>query len=73
MKCIKAKIDTFAQYRLKKGYTLQELSKAVGVHHTTISRLENHETTVRPRVAQKIAEILEAEFDDLFVIAEKGA
>jgi len=75
MKKLKLKGDKFTILRLKKGWTLSALAIEVGVHHGTLSRIENCQTTVRPGVAAKICKTLETEFDDLFEIIDvrKGA
>lgn len=70
MKGIKVKSNVFAELRLKQGLTLKGLAKRIGVHHATLSRMENEETNVRPQTALKIANELNCDFDNIFEIID---
>jgi transcriptional regulator with XRE-family HTH domain len=54
--------------RIRKGMSMNELSKKAGLNVAAISRVENGSVTPRPKTAQKICDALGAQFDEIFEI-----
>jgi len=51
-----------------KGLLLKDLAKEVGVSDGYLSNILNQKTNVGNRVAKKLADVLEVEVKDIFVI-----
>jgi len=69
---IKIKTDCLklAELRIKHGMLPTDLARGVGVTRQAIYAIENGSKNPTPALANKIAGILEAEFDDIFSIVE---
>ena len=62
----------FSHVRVKLGYTITSLAKAMNVHPGTVVCIETNKgkNGVRPDTAKKACEVLGMAFDDLFVIED---
>lgn len=56
----------------KKGLNQKMLSSAAGLNPSTISTFLNNKTAISPRSAQKIAEALSSEIEEIFEIELKN-
>ncbi len=65
---IKSRV-TFKKARIKHGYSITALAKAMSVSPATVLYIEQGKN-IHPRTAKKACEVLDAEFDDLFVIED---
>ena len=63
---IKARTD-FSEVRIKKGYSITGLAKAMKVNPSVVFHLE-HGNSVRPATAKKVCEALNEPFENLFII-----
>lgn len=61
--------ENFTDIRIKKGYSLTGLAKAMKVNPSVVFNLEKG-GGVRPATAQKASEALEEDFDTLFIIED---
>lgn len=52
---------------IKKGYSINQLSKFSGVSKATLSRTLNKETSATPKTIYKIAQALDVEIEDLLI------
>ena len=66
---IKIKGTELTTLRVKKGFSMNDLSKKINCNVGVISRIENDTVSPRPKTAQKICEALGVEFDEIFEIA----
>lgn len=65
---IKAK-ETFTDIRIKKGYSITGLAKAMKVNASVVFKMEKG-GGIRPSTAQKACEALNEDFDTLFIIED---
>lgn len=65
---IKAR-EAFTNIRIKKGYSLTGLAKAMKVNPSVVYKMEQG-GGVRPVTAQKACEALNEDFDTLFIIED---
>lgn len=65
---IKAK-ETFAECRIKKGYSITGLAERMQVNPSVVFNME-HGKNVRPATAQKACKALNDSFDSLFIIGD---
>lgn len=56
---------------LKKGYSINQLSKESGVGKATISRLTREKVVSRPRTIYKIAKALDIDVEEILVEVEE--
>ncbi len=63
---------SFMEIRMKQGYSLTSLAKAMGVSTATVLSIE-HQKNVHPATAWMACKVLGLTFDDLFVIKPKSA
>ena len=56
--------------RVKAGYSMRALASAAGVAYRSVFHAE-HGGAVTPKNARKLCEVLELDFDDLFLIVEE--
>jgi DNA-binding XRE family transcriptional regulator len=66
---ITAKKDFIKMCRLKKGLSLNDIAKQTNLHYTTLYKIENITKSTSPKVAKKICEFFQMEFDELFCIS----
>jgi len=55
--------------REQRGWSLSRLADAVGLHHSYLSRVESGSFRPSPEKLQRIAVVLELNYEDLFAIA----
>lgn len=53
---------------LKKGRSLREFAKDIGISHAYLSQILTEKRNPSPTVARKIASGLEKEFEDIFLV-----
>ena len=63
-------IQSFRKIRMKQGYSLTGLAKAMGVSPATVLAIERQKN-VHPSTASKACKALGLDLDDLFVIKPK--
>lgn len=54
--------------RIKKGFSTVTLAEKVGLSKQAIGQLERGNNGISPENAQRILEVLDVSFDDVFVI-----
>lgn len=59
----------FSDLRIKKGFSQTNLAIEMGVNPSVIFRLEKSKN-VRPSTAKRVCEVMNEEFDTLFIIEE---
>lgn len=58
------------EYRIKAGYSVEGLAKAMGINAATVSYIENKKRHPSPAYAQKICQALQKSFDEIFEIID---
>lgn len=61
--------ETFTDIRIRKGYSITGLAKAMKVNPSVVFNLEKG-GGVRPATARKASEALNEDFDTLFIIED---
>lgn len=56
-----------------KGYNLSDLSNKTGVGISYLSQIINHKKTPSPKLAKKIADVLDVDIEDIFEFEMKEA
>lgn len=59
------------EYRIKAGYSVEGLAKAIGINAATVSYIENKKRHPSPAYAQKICQALQKSFDEVFEIVNE--
>lgn len=60
--------DSFKKILIKKGYTYKSFAKEVEVSQPFISGIISGKKNPSPKVARKIADVLQIDWDDIFFI-----
>lgn len=58
---------------IKSGYTKRSLARAINVSNSFISQITTGRKNPSPKVAKKLCDELHINFDDYFVIDNRGA
>lgn len=64
-------VGAFNRLLLRKGYTKIAFSKEIGMAQSYVVLLSNGKRHMSPKTAKKILEVLEEDFDELFIIEEE--
>ena len=67
---IKAR-ESFRKSRILAGESQNSLAKHANTTAGTISRVENRKSSITPKIAKKVVEVLGIGFDEIFVIEEQ--
>jgi len=70
MKIILKDIGNFHVLLLRKGFTKRELGRQAGISEVYAQQIANGDRNPGAKVARRICESLEVEFDDIFFIAD---
>jgi len=70
MKIILKDIGNFQVLLLRKGFTKRELGRQAGISEVYAQQIANGDRNPGAKVARRICESLEVEFDDIFFIVE---
>jgi len=68
MKIILKDIGQFHELLLRKGFTRRELGRRAAISEVYAQQIANGERNPGAKVARRICECLEVEFDDIFFI-----
>lgn len=68
MKIILKDIGKFHELLLRKGFTKRALGRRAGISEVYAQQIANGDRNPSAKVAKKICESLEVEFDDIFFI-----
>lgn len=63
--------ETFTDIRVRKGYSITGLAKAMEVNPSVVFHMEKG-NSVRPATAKKVCDALNESFDTLFIMIEGG-
>lgn len=63
----------FEEMLIKKGLSKKAFAEAAGIGQVTALQICNGDRNPSPRIAKRICETLEVEFDDIFIIEKKVA
>ncbi|MBP3953623.1 helix-turn-helix transcriptional regulator [Bacillus suaedae] len=72
---MKIKVKDYEKFNvllLRKGFSKTEFSKVIGLSQTMMVQLTNGSRNPSPKTAKKITEVLEIDFDEIFVIDAGG-
>lgn len=61
----------FAETRMKKGYSLIELSKEIGITQQGLGKFEKRLNGISPKKSQEILRLFDVDFDDIFELVER--
>lgn len=61
----------FREKRLRNGKSLRDIAAAADLSPAALSRAENGKS-IMPKTANKICRVLDMNFDELFIIQERG-
>lgn len=56
------------EFIMRKGFTRRGFGQAVGLSHSTVVQILNGNRNPSPPTAKKIADFLEADYDEIFFI-----
>jgi transcriptional regulator with XRE-family HTH domain len=62
----------FVETRIKAGYSLRSLARESGRSSSFLPQFENGLRNVGPQSAKKICSVLNAKFDELFIIERRS-
>jgi|GEM_PF-682919 len=63
-------IEKFHELLLRKGFTRRELGRQAGISEVYAQQISNGDRNPGAKVARRICESLEVEFDDIFFIVD---
>jgi DNA-binding XRE family transcriptional regulator len=63
----------FEEQLIRNGYSKRSFAEAAGIGQVTVLQIVNGDRRPSPRIAKRICEALEVEFDDIFVIERSPA
>jgi DNA-binding XRE family transcriptional regulator len=62
--------DKFNELLIRKGFSKRGLAQAAAIGEATVIQICNGDRNPSPRIAKKITEVLEIEFDAIFCIVK---
>lgn len=60
--------EQFEELIIRKGHSKRSFAEAAGIGQVTILQIANGDRNPSPRIAKRIKDALEVEFDEIFII-----
>lgn len=70
---IRMRGNQLAVTRMKKGMSVRALAKKANISHCYLSQIENRQRNPSPKIAVRLCQALEVDFDELFEVVEDRA
>ncbi|HZG81765.1 MAG TPA: helix-turn-helix transcriptional regulator [Brevibacillus sp.] len=61
-------LERFEELIIRKGHSKRSFAEVAGIGQVTALQIANGERNPSPRIAKRITDALEVEFDEIFVI-----
>lgn len=68
MKILLKDLDSFEELLIRKGHSKRSFAEAAKIGQVTALQIANGNRNPSPRIAKRITDALEVEFDDIFEI-----